>query len=316
MDIERTSKISVFVGIDISKDKLDIHIKPMNEKLCIQRDEPSLSALVEKLRAFNVKCIVVEATGRYERLVVKYLKDFPIVVMNPRQIRDFARAIGKLAKTDMLDAEVIAQFAETIRPDVRQIHDHDQIKLKDLVTRRSQILSFIISEKVRLKQADTEDIINNIKRTLEFLKYQLAEIDRHIEKSIDSNDDQRNICQIIQTVPGVGKVSSYNLLSHLPELGQLTRKQIANLVGVAPINRDSGKLRGRRGIWGGKSEVRRALYMPALVATRHNAKLRTFYRKLIASGKAAKVAITPVMRKLIVTLNAMVRDKISWKEGV
>jgi transposase len=240
-----------------------------------------------------------------------------VVAVNPRQVRDFAKAIGKLAKTDAIDAGVLALFAERIRPEPRPLKDAQAQELEALVVRRRQVVEMITAEKNRLSAAPpSKQVRTAIGRTIEWLQKQLDENDRDLEKAVNSSGAWREKEQLLCTVPGVGKVLSRTLLSHVPELGTLSHKQIAALVGVAPLNRDSGTLKGRRCVWGGRAYVRQALYMGALVATRFNPTIRLFHQRLLASGKAKKVALVACMRKLLTILNAMSASNTPWRKEI
>jgi transposase len=304
-----------FVGIDISKDRLDVHLRPSGESFAVARDGEALAALVERLRALAPALVVMEATGGYETVVASAIAaaQLPLAVVNPRQIRDFARAIGQLAKTDRLDAAAIAHFAEAIRPPARPVADAEAQALGELVARRRQVIEMIVAENNRRRRASQRRVIQAIERHLALLQVELSELDSDIDAAIRKSPAWQADADLLKSVPGVGPVTLRTLIAELPELGRLTRRKIATLVGVAPINRDSGTMRGRRTIAGGRSTVRAALFMAALVASRRNSVIAAHYKKLRTAGKTAKQALTACMRKLIVILNAILRDRQPWQ---
>ncbi len=257
--------------------------------------------------------VVLEATGGFEMLVASELElaGLPVSLVNPRQVRSFARAIGRLAKTDAIDAQVLAQFAEAVKPPVRPLPDADTRELRALVDRRRQLLEILTSERNRLRHA-TKRVRALIEEHIRWLKQQLGDLDKDISEFIRSSPMWRAQEDLLRSVPGVGPVLSSTLLTHLPELGSLNRGQVAALVGVAPLNRDSGAFRGKRSVWGGRTAIRSALYMAALVATRYNPVIKAFYHRLCAAGKPKKVALTACMRKLLITLNSMLRHRTLW----
>lgn len=303
----------LFVGIDVSKDKLDVALLPSDERWSVGNNEAEIPSLVERLKQLNPSLIVLEATGGLETLVAASLgtAKLPVAVVNPRQARDFAKAIGKLAKTDDIDAGVLALFAERIRPEPRPLKDQELQELTDLLTRRNQLVAMLTGEKNRLSSAP-KTTRNDIKEHIDWLEKRIKESNGTLEKLIQKTPIWREKDALLQSVPGVGPVLSVSLLSGLPELGDLNRKQIATLVGVAPLNCDSGKLRGRRIIWGGRADVRSTLYMATLAATRFNPVIKAFYQRLIQAGKKPKVAITACMRKLLTILNAMIKNSTPW----
>jgi transposase len=304
-----------FVGIDVSKAVLDVAVIPTEQKWSVANSHEGMQQLVQKLKELRVTLVVLEASGGLERRAVAALAGagLAVVAVNPRQVRDFAKATGKLAKTDAIDAAVLALFAERIRPEPRPLKDAQVQELEALVVRRRQVVEMITAEKNRLSAAPpSKQVRTAIGRTIEWLQKQLDENDRDLEKAVNSSGIWREKEQLLRTVPGVGKVLSRTLLSHVPELGTLTRKQIAALIGVAPLNRDSGTLTRRRCVWGGRAQVRQALYMSALVAARFNPVIRGFYERLVARGKLKKVALIACMRKLLTILNAMVSAKTPW----
>jgi transposase len=304
-----------FVGIDVSKNRLDVHVRPSGRAFAVTHDGKGLEQLVDDLRALAPALIVLEATGGFEITVAAALAGagLPLAVVNPRQIRDFARATGRLAKTDALDAQIIALFAERIRPEPRPLADADGQSLAELIARRRQVVEMIGMETNRLHQARNLRVQRMLRATLKILKAQLAELDRDIDDTIKRSPVWRAADDLLTSVPGVGDVTAHTLIADLPELGQLDRRRIAALVGVAPVNRDSGQMRGRRTIAGGRADVRNALYMATLSATRWNPVIRQHYRNLVERGRPKKVALVACMRRLLGILNAIVRTKTSWQ---
>ena len=291
--------------------------------MCARRGRPfpsratgkGLDELVARLRALDVALIVLEATGGFETTVAGALcaAGLPLAVVNPRQIRDFARATGRLAKTDALDAAAGAHFAEAVRPDPRPVPDEQARSLGELVTRRRQIVEMMTAERNRRGRLTNRRMIKSVDRLLKALQRELSDLEVDLDETIRGTPVWRETEDLLKSVPGIGDVIARTLIADLPELGTLDRKKIAALVGVAPFNRDSGTLRGRRTIWGGRANVRAALYMAALVASQHNPVLRRFYQRLLEAGKPKKVALTAVMRKLLTILNAIVRDQTPWQ---
>jgi transposase len=304
-----------FVGIDVAKDRLEVHLRPFGESFAVARDGEALAVLVERLQALAPRLVVIEATGGYETVVASAIAaaQLPLAVVNPRQIRDFARATGKLAKTDRLDAAAIAHFAEAIRPPVRPIADAEAQALGELVARRRQVIEMMVAERNRRRMAAQRRVIRAIERHLAVLQAELSELEGDIDGAIRNSPAWQADADLLQSVPGVGPATLRTLIAELPELGHLTRRKIAALVGVAPINRDSGIWRGRRTIAGGRSAVRTALYMAALVASRANPVIAAHYQKLRTAGKTGKQALVACMRKLIVILNAILRDRKPWQ---
>lgn len=300
----------VFVGIDVSKRELEVAQGPTPSQWRVRNDTPGIDELVSRLEAVRPQLIVLEATGGYQHELAMALASaaLPVVVVNPRQVRDFARSIGRLAKTDQIDAQVLAEFAARVRPEVRPIPGPETAALRALAVRRRQIVDMIAMEKNRRDSA-LKAIRPSIDQHIRTLERYLREIDADIHNQIRSSPIWRETDDLLRSVPGVGPATSTMLLAHLPELGALNRRQIAALVGLAPMNRDSGTLRGRRMIVGVR--VRSGLYMATLVAIRHNSVISSIYRRLIHAGKLPKVAITACMRKLLTILNAMVRDRVS-----
>jgi transposase len=303
-----------FVGIDVAKATLDIAVRPGGERWSAPNDEAGISALVARLQPLAPALIVLEATGGFETATVAAVAaaGLAVVVTNPRQVRDFARATGQLAKTDVLDAQVLALFAERVRPEPRPLPDAAVHALDALLTRRRQLLEMLTAEKNRLGVA-AAPVRRGITQHIRWLQRQLADVDGDLEQAIHASPVWRAKEDLLHSVPGVGPVVSRTLLGELPELGTLTHKQIAALVGVAPRACDSGTLRGKRMVWGGRAPVRAALYMAALVASRRNPVIRAFYARLRAAGKPAKVALVACMRKLLTILNAILRSGTPWR---
>ena len=306
-----------FIGIDVAKDRLDVHVRPSNEAFAVTRDDAGLAALLEKLAPLQPYLVVVEATGGFEQTVAAALVSggMPLAVVNPRQIRDFARATGQLAKTDALDAKAIARFAEAVRPEPRPVPDAQARALGELVARRRQIIAMMTAERNRRRQLSSQRLIKSVDRLLAVLQKELGDLEQEVGEGIRGTPAWRERDELLRSVPGIGDAVARTLIADLPELGRLDRKQIAALVGLAPLNRDSGKWRGKRTTWGGRAKVRSALYMAALVASRHNPVLKAFYQRLLSFGKPKKLALTAVMRKLLTILNAMVRDNKRWQNA-
>jgi transposase len=307
----------MFVGIDVAKDRLDVHLRPSGEAFAVARDGQGVADLAERLRTARPQLIVLEATGGFEQVVAAQLAGagLPLVVVNPRQIRDFARAIGRLAKTDRVDAAVIAHFAEAVRPPVRPLPDAQARLLGELVTRRRQVIDMMVAEGNRMRQVETKRLKKRIERHRSTLQAELTAIDSELDETIRGTPIWRESEDLLKSVPGIGNVVARTLLAELPELGTLDRRKIAALVGVAPFSRDSGTMRGKRTIWGGRAQVRGVLYMAALVASRFNPLIAAFYQRLLAAGKSKKLALTACMRKLLVTLNAILRDRTPWQNA-
>ncbi|HWE26498.1 MAG TPA: IS110 family transposase, partial [Polyangia bacterium] len=299
----------IFVGIDVSKRTLDV-ATTAGSKRQVANDEVGIAALVDELSSLRPKLVVLEATGGYQAALVAALvvAKIPTAVINPRQARDFAKAIGKLAKTDAIDAAVLARFAEVVRPEPRTPVDAETAELDVLLTRRRQVVGMITAETNRLQQSAAK-VRTRIKTHINFLRKELADINRELDEAIRKSPVWRENDDLLRSVPGVGRVLASTLLGELPELGKLNRKQMAALVGVAPLNRDSGMMRGKRRVWGGRASVRKALYMATLSATRSNPLIRRFYQRLCQLGKPKKVALVACMRKLLTILNSMMRAR-------
>lgn len=305
---------TTFVGIDVSKAHLDLAIRPSNETAALANDLAGIDEVVTRLRSLKPALVVLEATGGLERGLVRALvaAALPVIVANPRQVREFARATGQVAKTDRLDARILARFAEVIRPALRLPLDPQTEALRALLTRRRQLLDMLTAEKNRLPTAPKR-VQKRITAHVTWLTTELARVGEELDEAIRQSPVWREQEDLLRSVPGIGPVLSRTLLAELPELGQLNRKQIAALVGVAPLNRDSGALRGRRTIWGGRATVRAALYMATLVATKWNPVIRAAYQRFRGTGKAPKVALVACMRKLLTILNAMIKQQCAWR---
>lgn len=308
---------SLFVGIDVSKARLDVAVVPTGEVFGVPNDDDGHARLIAWLRRQNagVERVVLEATGGYHRAPAYSLFEagLPVVVVNPRQTRDYARATGRLAKTDRIDAVVLAEFAQAVHPEIRDLGSRAQQALSGLVTRRRQLLSMIVRERQRLDGATSDVVRRDIEATVVFLNGRLASIDSELLDAVERDPEWREHVRLLETVPGVGRVTAVTLLAELPELGALSGKEIAALVGVSPMNRDSGKKRGYRRTIGGRAHVRKALYMAALTAIRFNPAIKSFYQRLRAAGKHGKVALTACMRKLLLSLNAIAKTKQPWR---
>jgi transposase len=307
----------MFVGIDVAKAELVLSIVPSAERFTVANDERGVRTLVERLRAIAPHLIVLEATGGYELLAVAALAAaaLPVVVVNPRQVRAFARATGQLAKTDRIDADMLARFADVVRPAVRVIPDEQAQELDALLTRRRQLLEMLQAERNRTGQVFGKGkrlVKKSLKAHITFLERELRMTDTDLGEMVKASPLWREQDELQQSVPGVGPVLSRTLLADLPEIGRLSRREIAKLAGVAPISRDSGTMRGRRFVQGGRATVRAVLYMATLTATKRNPVIRVFYQRLVAAGKAKKLALVACMRKLLTMLNTIVRTRTPW----
>lgn len=314
MTISKKSKSSVNVGVDVGKDFLDICIQERD----IHWQEPNTNAgvrnLLNRLARYQVERLVMEATGRYHFLLAEqaYLKELPVCIVKPLSIRRYAGAIEQLAKTDKIDAAVIAEFAAVIKPKPTLAQSKKLILIKDLLARRRQVMDMRTQELNRL-QIMGKSIAPSCKRLLNYLDKEVARLEKALDEEIQAEDEWAEKKALLLTAPGIGNTMVYTLLADLPELGEMNNKQAAALVGVAPINRDSGRVRGKRRIHGGRAGVRTTLYMATLSATMCNPVIKDFYQRLVAQGKHKKVAITACMRKFIVILNAMLRDNMAWQ---
>lgn len=300
----------VYVGIDVSKAHLDVAVSDQSGSTRYGNDDKGIGGLVEHMKARQVTLVVLEATGGYQRKVFAELLAAGIstVAVNPRQVRDFAKALGTLEKTDAIDAKVLALFAERIRPESRPPVDAETQEFQDLLARRRQLVEMLVAEKNRQHRAETKAVRRSIESHISWLKKQLNETDKDLENKLRDCPSWNPRVELLDSVPGVGRLTSVSLLAEIPELGTLNRRQIAKLAGLAPLNRDSGDYRGQRRISGGRATARTSLYMATLVATRYNPVIRAFYARLLARGKAKKVALIAAMRKLLVILNAILRD--------
>ena len=307
---------ATYVGIDVAKAQVDVAIRPTDDRWEVSHNDVGIRQLVARLKALEPVMVLLEASGGLELLLVAALaaEAVPVVVVNPRQVRDFARATGKLAKTDALDAAVLAHFAEVVRPPVRPLRDAETQVLNSLVARRHQVITMLVSEKNRLSAATTLAVRPRIEAHIAWLERELDDLDKRLRQTLRQSPVWREKDYLLRTVPGVGEQLSLTLLAYLPELGTLDRRQIAALVGVAPFNRDSGTLRGKRTVWGGRARVRAALYMGALAASRFNPVIRDFYQRLLAAGKPKKLALTACMRKLLIILNSMLKHHSPWRD--
>lgn len=305
---------NVYVGIDVSKARLDVAVIPSGESWSEPNDEKGVRGLVSRLRQLGPRLVLLEATGGLESLLAAELgaAGAPVAVVNPRQVRDFARATGRLAKTDAIDAVVIARFGEAVKPEARPLKEARVSELTALVSRRRQLVDMLVAEKNRLLSAPG-NVRKDIQAHIKWLEKRIGEAEGKISKAVKESPIWREDDELLRSVPGVGKVLSMTLLANVPELGELSRRQIAALVGVAPFNRDSGLFRGRRSIWGGRAAVRSVLYMGVVAAIRRNPVIRRFHRRLRDAGKPPKVALTACMRKLLVILNTMMKTRKKWE---
>jgi transposase len=311
--VTTTTAAEAFIGIDVSRDSLEVASRPAGEHWQVSNDPAGIASLLPRLRALQPTLIVLEATGGLELPVLAAIGSagLPVVAVNPRQARDFAKAIGKLAKTDAIDARVLAHFADAVRPAVRPLPDAATRALGALVTRRRQLVEMLTAEENRRKAAPTA-IRSDIQAHITWLRKRLKSADKELSQAVRSSSLWREQEDLLRSVKGVGPVVSVTLLADLPELGTINRKQIAALVGLAPINRDSGTMRGKRTIWGGRATVRAVLYMAALVGSRSNPVIQALYTRLLPAGKTKKVALTACMRKLLTILNALLKHRTRW----
>lgn len=303
-----------FVGIDVSKSTLDVSIEPIGQTLHVAYDEAGISQIVASLKAAAPTLIVMEATGGLEVRIATELasKGLPVAVINPRQARDFAKATGRLAKTDRVDATMLAAFAKAIRPQARPLKDEDTIALNDMVNRRRQLIDMRVQETLRLGTAASKALQKNLNKHIAWLDKRIAEIDTDLTRRLRGSDAWRTKDNLLRSIPGVGPVTTLTMLAKCPELGKLNRREIAALTGVAPLANDSGKHRGKRFIWGGRADVRAVLYMAAVSAIQHNEPIKAFAERLKKAGKAHKVVIVACMRKLLTIMNAMLKNNTPW----
>ena len=309
------SQEPTYVGIDVSKESVDVAVRPTGRSWSVSYDGAGVDGLVAQLIDLKPAGVITESTGGLELPLVAALAAaaLPVAVVNPRQVRDFAKSTGRLAKTDRLDAEVLAHFGEAVRPPIRPLRDKDTQVLGAVLTRRWQVMGTLVAEKNRLRRAASE-VRLRIEAHISWLEQELDDLDTELQQRVQSSPLWREKDDLLRSVPGVGPQLSLTLLAYLPELGTLNRKQIAALVGVAPFNRDSGPYRGKRSVWGGRATVRSTLYMGALVAIRFNPVLRAFYQRLLEAGKPKKVALTACARKLLTILNSMTRTGVYWDQ--
>jgi transposase len=306
----------MFVGIDVCKAELEVAIRPTTQSWSVANDQVGITALIKRFKKLRPELIVLESTGGLERQLITALigAKIPVVMVNPRQVRDFAKSSGQLAKTDRIDAAILAHYAEVFRPQPRPFPDELTLELRALTARRRQVIDMIVAEKNRLATA-CRAIQKRITAHIAYLERELGEADRDLDRFIENNPLWKENQQILCSTPSIGPVSSRTLIAELPELGTLGRKQISALVGLAPFPRDSGTLRGRRTIWGGRASVRTALFMATLSATRFNPVIAAFYKRLKAKGKLPKVCLVACMHKLLIILNAMLKNKVPWSEN-
>ena len=306
---------AIYVGIDVSKGRLDVHVRPSGEAFAVTRNGKGLNELLERLRSLGPTLIAVEATGGFETIVAAAVAGayLPLAVINPAQIRHFAQAVGKRAKTDPIDAAVIAHFAEAVKPEPRELPDEAARLLAELVSRRAQLIEMLVAERQREKRASAGRVRKSLAHHIAALEKELPEIDRDIDTMVRGSPVWREKEDLLVTFPGVGNTLARTFLADIPELGRLTRRQIASLVGVAPFTRRSGRWKGKSMIAGGRSTARSAIFLAALSASRFNPVLRIFYQRLLAAGKPKMVALIAVARKILTMLNAMLRDKRQWQ---
>lgn len=306
-----------YIGIDVSKNKLDICIRSTGECFEVKNDKKGFKLLLKALKKHPESLITLEATGNYEQAVVRALQkgDYSVAVVNPRQVRDFAKALGRLAKTDRLDAMVLAHFGEAIKPTPTEMISDLAMELSEKYQRRKQLVEMITMEKNRLLQVISE-VKQDVQTHIKFLEEQLSKLEKELKEAVSKDERLTEKKELLVSVKGVGEITALALLTLLPELGTINQRQIAALVGVAPLNRDSGTWRGQRSTWGGRSQVRSALYMATLVAVRFNPTIKGFYEKLCAAGKKKKVALVACMRKILIILNAMLKQNLPWNPAI
>ncbi len=302
------------VGIDLSQEQLEVAVRPGGEVFQVAYDSAGVAGLIKRLGKVKPTRVVLEATGGLEVPLVAQLSvvGLPVVAVNPRQVRDFAKATGELAKTDRIDAGILAHFAEAIRPELRPLPDEASRALSELVNRRRQVIDMVVAEQNRLRRTATPAVCTRIQNHLDFLRRELEDLDTDLKTRVTQSPAWQADADLLRTVPGIGPTTAASLLAQVPELGHLSGRKISKLVGVAPLADDSGLRHGYRRIWGGRAKVRTSLYMATLVAIRYNPPIRAVYQRLVRAGKPKKVAIVACMRKLVVILNAMLRDRIPW----
>lgn len=308
----------LFVGVDVAKDHLDIYVRPLAERFTVENEAAGHAELVARLKGRKIARIILEATGGYEAPAALALREagLPACVVNPRQARDFKKSTGKLAKTDAVDAEALAHFGQAIRPPVRALPDAFVRELSALVARRRQLVEMRAAEKNRLAMRQVAEVLRGIRKHIEWLDKQIASLEKDIDKTISKSPLLSTSADQLEGVPGIASVISSSVITELPELGRLNRKQIAALAGVAPYADESGPRKGQRHIRGGRGHVRSMLYMAAVVGVRFNPVLKAFYERLMAKGKLRKVALVACMRKLLTIINAMARTKTSWNPAI
>ena len=308
---------AVNVGVDVGKSQLDLYLLERDQALSIPNDELAIASLVRRLRRYRIERIVIEATGRLEQPFVRaaLAAGLPVVVVSPLKIRRFADAIGQLAKTDQIDARLIARFAAAVKPLARPASDANAQIIKDLVVRRRQLVSLRTMEKNR-RQVMPQELKGGIDRIIKALDRELKRLEQLVDHAVEQHAPSRHKRELLTSMPGIGNSVATTLIGDLPELGSLNRREIASLTGVAPFNRDSGKLRGKRRIRGGRAHSRTALYLSAMVASRFNPDIKRFYERLLSAGKHKKVALTACIRKIITALNAMIRDNSPWQPAM
>lgn len=309
--------LAVNVGVDVGKSQLDLYLLERDRALTVTNDEQAIASLIRRLSRYRIERIVIEATGRLEQPFVRaaLAAGLPVVVVSPLKIRRFAEAIGQLAKTDEIDARLIARFAAAVKPLARPASDANAQAIKDLVVRRRQLVSLRTMEKNR-RQVMPQELKCGIDRIIKAFDRELKKLEQLIDHAVDQHAPSRHKRELLTSMPGIGNAVAATLLGDLPELGSLNRREIASLTGVAPFNRDSGKLRGKRRIRGGRAHSRTALYLSAMVATRFNPDIKRFYERLVSAGKHKKVALTACIRKIVTALNAMIRDNSPWQSAM
>jgi len=313
--LSTSGRTTSYVGIDISKATLDVAVLPTGEHFVVSNEEAGIEELLGKLAEVSDALVILEASGGFERPVAAALaaSGVALFVVDPRQARDFAKATGQLAKTDRLDAFVLAHFAQAIRPAPRAIPDAEAREFQEILARRRQIIQMMAAEKNRLGASTSKAVCGRIEAHIRWLEKELSRTDRDLDETIENSPTLKENEALLRSVPGVGPVLCRTLLAELPELGSLSPRELSALVGVAPLNRDSGTLRGRRTVWGGRARVREALYMGALIASRFNPAIKEFYERLVEAGKPKKVALVACMRKLLIILNALMRERTPWR---
>lgn len=312
-----TTTVGRYAGVDVSKARLDVAVRPTGERYTVVNDPEGIDTLVGRLLETGPppELVVLEATGGFERSAAAAFaaSGIAVAVVNPRQARDFAKATGRLAKTDKIDACVLARFAEAVRPQPRALPEEEVLLLSEILDRRRQLIGMLVAENNRLSATVSDTVKKRIRRHVCWLEKELSRTERELEEAVEASPAFRENETLLRSVPGVGPALARTLLAELPELGTLTHKRLCALVGVAPFNRDSGRIRGKREVWGGRARVRTVLYMSAMVASKHNPAIAEFYERLVAAGKPKKVALVACMRKLLSILNAMMRDQTPWR---